>query len=67
MRTSTNHTKLAENTKENQKGMAEKKVEGMAVPATNVEKTGQEAKKLVKAAKKEAKIFVEFGGYEVLY
>ena len=66
MRTSTNHTKPAGNTKENPKGMAEKKVEGMAVPATDVEKTGQETKKPVKTAKKEEKIFVEFGGRQIL-
>ena len=66
MRTSTNHTKPAGNTRGNLKGMEEKNAEGMAVPAADTEKTGQEAKKPVKAAKKEEKIFVEYGGRQVL-
>lgn len=66
MRTSTNHTKPEVNAKGNLKGMEEKKTEGMAVLATDVEKTGQEVKKPVKVAKKEEKIFVEFGGRQIL-
>lgn len=66
MRTSTNHTKPAGNAKGNLEGREEKKAEGIAVPATDVEKTGQETKKPVKAAKKEEKIFVEYGGRQVL-
>ena len=66
MRTSTNHTKPEVNAKGNLKGMEEKKTEGMAAPATDVEKTGQETKKPVKTAKKEEKIFVEFGGRQIL-
>lgn len=66
MRTSTNHTKPEVNVRGNLKGMEEKKTEGMAVPATDVEKTGQETKKPVKTAKKEEKIFVEFGGRQIL-
>ena len=66
MRTSTNHTKPAVNAKGNLEGREEKKVEGIAVPATDVEKTGQETKKPVKAAKKEENIFVEYGGRQVL-
>ena len=66
MRTSTNHTKPAGNTKGNLKGMEEKKAEEMAVPAAGAEKTGPEIKKPVKAVKKEEKIFVEYGGRQVL-
>lgn len=66
MRTSTNHTKPEVNAKGNLKGMEEKKAEGMTVLATDAEKTGREAKKPAKVAKKEEKIFVEFGGRQVL-
>ena len=66
MITSTNHTKQAVNAKGNPKGMEEKKAEGMAVSVTDAEKSGQEAKKPVKAAKKEEKVFVEYGGRQVL-
>ena len=66
MRTSTNHTKPEVNVRGNLKGMEEKKTERMTVPATDAEKTGQEVKKPVKVAKKEEKIFVEFGGRQIL-
>ena len=62
MRTSTNHTKQAVNAKGNPKGMEEK----MAALVTDAEKSGREAKKPVKAAKKEEKVFVEYGGRQVL-
>ena len=42
------------------------KTERMTVPATDAEKTGQEVKKPAKVAKKEEKIFVEFGGRQIL-
>ena len=66
MRTNANHAKPAVSAKGNPKEMAEKKVEEVAVPAENAEKTGRGVRKPAKVAKMEEKIFVEFGGRQVL-
>lgn len=66
MRANTNHAKQAVTAKGSLKEMAEKKTDEMAAPAADAEKSGQEAKKPVKAAKNEEKVFVEYGGRQVL-
>lgn len=65
MRTNANHAKSAVSAKGNLKEMVEKKVEEMAVPAGDSEKTRQGVRKPAKVAKMEEKIFVEFGGRQV--